>query len=237
MELYSRCIEEINALLPEKHTAMWAYSPERAFPDGDKNAIIFRSDVAFELGGSGLSSVSSVVFENGENINDSIILYGDDLKDIKKDTSFAHFTFVGMKTEKDGEYRYEELKNTEFSVYKIHPDGYNIRISPTESREQVRVGKNAVEKGISFENIGANLIREFKKNPCVESVKTVFVTLDDFDYKAAFVLAKKAAKITSAIDTSLSLGSVDCKSCSMKAICNEVEGLRELHFRKAENKK
>lgn len=237
MELYSRSINDITSLFPEKSTVVWEYNPERVFPEGDKNAIIMRSDTAFELGGCGLPSVSAVMFDDVADGKDEIILYGDDLYFLNKDVPFAHFSFVGMKTDENGEYQYKEIKNTEFSIYKIHPDGYSIRISPSENREQVRVSKTAVSKGISFENIGNRLIKEFKKNPGVQYVKTVFVTLKDFDYKTAYRLAQRVSKITSAIDTSLSIGAVDCQSCAMKAICDEVEGLRELHFNQSEKRK
>ena len=42
----------------------------------------------------------------------------------------------------------------------------------------------------------------------------------------------KAKRITDAVQSTLQLDGLDCASCKMKPICDEIDGLRELHFRK-----
>ena len=85
---------------------------------------------------------------------------------------------------------------------------------------------------LSFLNVGSSLIKAFLKQPDVENVQTVFITDPASDYKALSVLAVKAKKITDAVQSTLQLDELDCASCKMKPICDEIDGLRELHFRK-----
>lgn len=238
MKIFDEVTEKILSLLPEIADKAVLYDNKLCAEAGDKNAILFRSDTAYELGGSGKASVSCIVFTDLPSMQDEVILYGTDLSKIKEDTPFAHLTFVSLKQKNDEELTYEQLKNIGFTAFQIYPKGYHIRISPSAAKEQVRVAKSAVdsEKPLSFMNIGCSLIEEFKKNDDVEAVRTVFITKEDFNYRALSDLAMKAKKITDAVHSTLQLDELDCASCKMKPICDEVEGLRELHFKKEKEK-
>ena len=48
----------------------------------------------------------------------------------------------------------------EFVKYHVFPQGYMMRVSPENGREQVRVSKQALKRGISFRNIGGQLYQE-----------------------------------------------------------------------------
>ena len=86
-------------------------------------------------------------------------------------------------------------------------------------------------------NVGCSLIRAFKENDDVEAVRTVFITKKDFNYRELSALAQKAKRITDAVHSTLQLSELDCASCKMKPVCDEVEGLRELHFKKEKEKR
>ena len=105
-----------------------------------------------------------------------------------------------------------------------------MRISAASQREMVRVGKTALEKGLGFEQVGKLFLQSYHKNPQVEAVKLVFITLSDFPYEELEIYIKKAEEITKAIDHILKNLSMDCNVCSLKQICDEVEGMKELHF-------
>jgi CO dehydrogenase/acetyl-CoA synthase beta subunit len=107
-----------------------------------------------------------------------------------------------------------------------------IRSSSDSFREQVRVSKDAVKKGISFEQVGNSYIKEYKKNPNVLAVRVIFATVDDADYAEMRKDAKKVRDITKTLSKILEGMATDCHSCSLKEICDEVEGLKELHFGK-----
>ena len=233
MKIFADVTEKMISLLPDVANKSVVYSDELCAEKGDKNAILFRSDTAYELGGSGKPSVGSIVFTDLLSVRDEVILYGPDLNEITEDTPFAHLTFVSLKQKNEEELTYEQLKNIGFTAFQIYPKGYHIRISPSASKEQVRVAKDVLnsEQPLSFMNIGCSLIRAFKENNDVEAVRTVFITKKDFNYRELSALAQKAKRITDAVHSTLQLDELDCASCKMKPVCDEVEGLRELHFK------
>lgn len=238
MKIFDEVTEKMLSLLPETSDKSVLYSEELCAENGDKNSILFRSDTAYELGGSGKPAVSSIVFTDLPSVRDEVILCGPDLSEITEDTPFAHLTFVRLKQKNDEELTYEQLKNIGFTAFQVYPKGYHIRISPSASKEQVRVAKTAIDSDVplSFLNVGCSLISAFKENDDVESVRTVFITKKDFNYRELSALAQKAKKITDAVHSTLQLDELDCASCKMKPICDEVEGLRELHFKKEKEK-
>lgn len=232
MKLYDEQIKKADSLLCERAVNSFFFSEKDKAIEGNKSDILFRSETAFELGGRGLPSVCCVMFTSEKNVKDEICICGRDLPLIKGDCPFGHIITVGLSDDvPEEDFRFEELKDIEFSLYRIYPKGYNVSISPLSERELVRVGKKAIEGGLSFKSIGCNYIDEFKKHPLVKSVKVTFITDECFDYKALSVLSGKTRSITKAVTTQFVNQELDCASCSMKEICDEVEGLKMLHFK------
>lgn len=75
------------------------------------------------------------------------------------------------------------------------------------------------------------MISTFRGNAAVKVVHIYYVTSLEFDYKALETYAKEAESITKTIDHILKNAIMDCGTCSLQKVCDEVEGLRELHFR------
>jgi hypothetical protein len=69
-------------------------------------------------------------------------------------------------------------------------------------------------------------------NPDVIAVKMIFLTADDADYAGLRTDAKKTRDITLTLSKILEGMATDCHSCNLREICDEVEGLKELHFGK-----
>ena len=134
--------------------------------------------------------------------------------------------------EEDTEPLFRAIQDIDFVKYHVYPKGYMIRSSSDSFREQVRVSKEAVRKGINFEQVGNSYIKEYKKNPNVLAVRVIFSTVDDANYAEMKKDAKKVRDITKTLSKILEGMSTDCHSCSLKEICDEVEGLKELHFGK-----
>ena len=122
------------------------------------------------------------------------------------------------------------LKDIEFAKYHVYPEGYMTRMSPESFREQIRVSKTALRKGISFKNIGMNYISEYKKDPNVIAATVIFITDPGFDYGKLKDMAKKANDITGTLTHILEGLPTDCSVCALKDVCEEVEGMKELHF-------
>lgn len=238
MKLFEEVIKEIRALLPASPDKSILFDERLCAEQGEKNSLLFRNDTAYELGGSGKHAVESTMFTSFFDSKDEVFLFGKDLDEITGDVSFAHLTFIQLKEQSEKDLRYEQLKNIGFTVFRIYPKGYHIRVSPSSGREQVRVSKEALgrEPKLSFMNIGCSLIRSLKAQDDVAFVKTVFITDPAVDYSALAALSRKTKRITDAVQKTLQLDALDCNACKMKPICDEVEGLRELHFQKEKEK-
>ena len=239
MKLFDDVIRQMRDLLPNEVSLSASYRSELCAKSGDKYAILLRSEAAFELGGSGKPGVSSVVFGDLDASKDEVLVYGKDLCDLSQDAAFAHLTFIQLKEDCEKELRYEQLKDIGFRLFQLYPKGYHIRISPSASKEQVRVAKTALqsEKPLSFLNAGCSLIRLLHEHEDVLHVQTVFITAESADFAGLASLARKAKQITDAVEHTLLPDTLDCASCKMKPVCDEVEGLRELHFKQEKERK
>ncbi len=60
----------------------------------------------------------------------------------------------------------------------------------------------------------------------------IFVTSDDFPYADLPALQSKIENITKALDHLMNNVKMDCHSCSLQVICNEVEKKVEQDFKK-----
>ena len=241
MELFNGCIHETEELLSGSSAKKWTYDPAACWAETSRNELVMLREAAYELGGGANEAVNFTCVTSDTALvpNDEVLLYGPDMKDIKGDVPFARIVILGVKDidveQKDA--AYAAIRNIEFVKYHVFPDGYMMRVSPESSREQIRVSKKAVKKGISFYKVGCDFIKQYKKNPNITSVRVIFVT-KDVDFKALHATAKKIEDVTKTMNTILEgmPEDLDCASCSFKPVCDEVEGLKELHFGKAGKK-
>ena len=233
MELYNSLIKESNSLLEKGRPRVWEYRPGDAWKDIGSSELVLQKDAAYELGAMGKGSANYVLFTSSPELvdKDQILLYGADLGEIKGEVDFARIVLlrVGL-IDGDDEAVYRTLKDIEFAKYHVYPEGYMVRMSPESYREQVRVSKQALKKGVSFKNIGANYITAYKKDPNVLNATVIFVTAPGFDYGAMKKLAKKANDVTGTLTHILEGLPTDCSVCALKDVCEEVEGMKELHF-------
>lgn len=233
MELFNSLIKEATELIGSAPGRKWAYSPSDSWIDLNRSELVLQKDAALELGATGKGSANVILYTSSSELveKDEIVLYGKDIGQLGGDCDFARIVLlrIGM-IDADDEIIYRTLKDIEFAQYHVHPEGYMVRMSPEASREQVRVSKNALRSGISFEFIGSRYIKEYKKDVNVLACKVIFITDPSFDYAALQKLAKKAKAATSTLTHILEGFSTDCTICALKDICDEVEGMKELHF-------
>lgn len=226
MEFFDSLIKDTRELLSHKAKKELDYSQADAWRDEGYSSIILQRDCAYELKGTGFNLVTSSAVE------DKILLYGDDLNEIKGDCSYARICLVSVEADADGQKAYELIKKIEYVKYHCFPEGYMMRSASGTNKEAIRVSKNAISKGISFQKIGNLLIKKYKELPEVKSVTVVFVTDKNSDFTALAEIGAKSNGITKALNSIMENLMVDCDSCSLKPICDEVEGMRELHFSK-----
>ena len=233
MELYNSLIKDTKALLEKGAPKVWAYRPGDEWKDIGSSELVLQKDAAYELGAAGKGSANYVLFTSSSELvdRDQVLLYGPDLRDIKGEVDFARIVLLRVGVlDGDDEAVYRILKDIEFAKYHVYPEGYMVRMSPENYREQVRVSKQTVKKGISFQNIGASYIKAYKQDPNVLSATVIFVTAPGYDFAAMKSLAKKSSDVTNTLTHILEGLPTDCSVCALKDVCDEVEGMKELHF-------
>lgn len=225
MDFFNSLIENTNQLLAGIPQKALSYNKNNAWQDLGYNQVILQRDTAFELAGTGFNLVTT------QNIDDEIVIIGKDLNETKSDCKFARISLIQIEDTADEQKAYNLIRKIEYVKYHYFPDGYMIRTSSRSHKEAVRVSKNAIKNGISFERVGNLLINKYKEIPAVKSVKVIFVTEKDVDYNTLSALAEKNNQITETLNHIMNNVNFDCSTCNLKPICDEVEGMKELHFK------
>ncbi len=239
MRLYDEIISDILKSL-EGHEAKKlpkgneADHVSRDWQDAGKAMMILQSDMAYELGGHSLPAVGNTLVTTDLNLvqQDEIVLIGKDLPEITQDTPYARIALVRVAEDSigTGNKLYNTIQNIGYFRYNIYPLGFMLRVSSSNDRESVRVAKDALKQGLNFIAIGNAMLKALHLHKEVEAVKMVFITDPKFDFAMLQDGLKKTKQITATIDHMLKDVNMDCGSCGLQKICDEIEGLREMHF-------
>jgi len=235
MKIYNNFIQNCLDLLHGQHGCLLKTSEDvEPWPDAGDNNLVLRSEMAYELGGGNLPAVTGVGCTSSQALVDcdSIWLYGPDLNEIQGDTPYARLTFLRVADESlgQGNNAYTAIRKIEYARYHIKPKGYMSRISTISNREPVRISRKALEEGLSFEKVGGLFLREYHKNPKIIAALLIFITIPDFPYHELNKKIIQGDQITESLDHIFKNLKMDCTTCNLKEICDEVEGMRELHF-------
>ena len=198
----------------------------------EANEFLMGKEVAFELGDRFKdSTVVHIPTSSSELVGeDKIFLLGKDLKNIKENTNFSRVVLFNIDDIKDANKAYIGVRKLNYERYKVIPEGYMILSSSFENKENVRVSKKAIKKGLSFEKLGNIYIDHYKKLPGVNNVQVYFI-VGDYDFVGDLVeISKKVNEVTEAFDHILKNVILYCEVCPLQTICEDVEALRELHF-------
>lgn len=225
MKIFDSLIREA-----EKHLV---YSPDLEhpkgipWPDAGQQQMILRRDTAFELEGVGFNLITS------GPISDGIVLIGDDLCRIRENRPFARITLVQVEDDGDAQATYSLIKKIDYVKYHIFPDGYMIRSTSRSHQEAVRVSRSAIGNGITFRQIGSLLIEKYRQIPAVQGVRIIFITDPKANFHELQKIAGKSHEVTETLNHVMNKMVLDCNACNLKAICDEVEGMKALHFSQA----
>ena len=111
----------------------------------------------------------------------------------------------------------------------VEEAGAMVRVSSESNQEQVRVAKSALKSGITFARVGAAYIQKYRELPGVRHVRLIFAT-DPPALKELIANARQVDAITKTLTHILDGLPTDCGHCTLKPVCDEVEGMRELHM-------
>ena len=233
MKLYDEIIRKTNAALEGKTPKVFPFDPTRIWKDIGRSELIMQRDMAFELGGEGQPTVNYTCASTGDFADkDEVLLYGPDLCEISGSAPFARIIILNTEDlgeESDEEKAFATIRNLEFVRYHVFPAGYMVRVSSQSNMEKVRVAKKVVNAGISFAYVGNTYIKKFKEVDVVKHVKVIFVTDPELVPKLVGN-AKTVDDITKTLTHILDGLPTDCGHCNMKPVCDEVEGMKELHL-------
>lgn len=233
MKLYDTLIQESLEMVEKAGVQRLSLSGDLPLWETEKEQrLIFQKDMAYELGGSGLPAVSGLAFTSRPAACDEILLCGPDLPRLQTDSPYARLTLIHMD---DGDFQdsqraYQLLRRIEYTRYHVYPRGFMMRISTSAGREPVRVSREALRDGLDFARVGQLFLRAYHEHPQVRAVKLLFITAPDFPYERLAEKTSKMEAVTGSLDQIFHNLVMDCRSCSLKPVCDEVEGLRELHF-------
>ena len=227
MEFFDSLICEVSALADASQKTAYRYNSASSWNDEGYSQVILQRDTAFELDGVGFNLVTS------SDVDDGIFVVGDELEDIASSRKFARVCIVQLENCDDEQEIYKVIKKADYVKYHYFPSGYMIRTTSRSHKESVRVAKSALKNGITFEKIGNLLISKYKENPKVKAVKVLFITAKEADYEELDAMAQKSSAIAETLNHIMNSVKFDCDSCNLKPICDEVEGMKELHFKNA----
>lgn len=238
MELYNPIISNVGGMLGRSAPRQFDFDSGKLWEESKGFELIMSRDSAYELGGSGCPSVNFTCVTSSPKLvdKDEVLVCGPDLGELKGDSPYARIVLLRVgdieSDDDDTEYAFRAIQDMDFVKYHVFPKGYMIRTSSENHREQVRISSEAIQNGISFERIGNTFISHYKQNINILAVKIIFVTAPDADFAALQKTAGQVRDITMSLSKILEGMPADCGSCQLKPICDEVEGMRELHFGK-----
>lgn len=227
MNFFDKLIEEAELLVPSENKKKYLYSAP-LWEDIGRNEVIMLRDSAYELDGCGFNLVTSKQIEN-----DEIIVAGEDLNEINSNSSFARVSIIQIDNVENEQAAYDLIRKIEYAKYHFFPKGYMMRTSSRSQKETVRISRTALNNGLTFEKAGSLLINKYKDNKAVKAVRVIFITDKNADFKALEALAKNNYNITETLNHIMNSVKFDCDSCNLKPICDEVDGMKELHFKNA----
>lgn len=227
MRFFDKQIGEFQREIDGKSKSVFEFHG-KFWEDAGRNEIVMQRDAAFELQGTGFE-----LFTSEKLGDDGVVVIGKDLKDLKDKSPFARVSLIELDDISDEQTAHDTVRKIEYIKYHYFPKGYMVRTNSLSFAENVRVSKKAIKDGISFEKVGSLLISKYRENSAVKAVKVFFITDKTVDYSKVQGLSEKSREITEALDHVIRDLNLDCNTCKLKAICDEVEGMKELHFKNA----
>ncbi len=249
MKLYDRQIGNSLALLAGlagRRLAAPAACDAMPWPDAGEANLVLRGEMAYELGGGVLPAIGGFGLTSSEALvgRNEVLLYGPDLPELSADSPYARLAFIRVAEDGLGEgidgcagdAAYAAIRRIEYTRYHVNPKGYMMRVSVASEREPVRIGRAALDEGLDFAKVGGLFLAGYRAHPEVLAVKLVFVTLPGFPYAELQTEARQAEAITRSLDRIFGNLVMNCASCDLKVVCDEVEGMREMHFARSGRK-
>jgi CO dehydrogenase/acetyl-CoA synthase beta subunit len=209
---------------------------------GASSGIILRADTFAELGNPDAGSCAFPLWTDDPSLvrDGRVTLIGPDIPESAgASLPFGQVLMVGGEELADAEHA--GLEQGQYVSDKI--EGYMIRSSP--GRLWSRVSRQAAEKGFDFEILGKALVALYKSEmPKVQAMEVLFVTSRAEDLEPLAGMAEQVKTIGSRIAKEVWLAKGydvyectlgwDCKSCTDKAVCDDIREVVKLRKKNVE---
>jgi len=201
------------------------------WPIGGKNNIVLAQDTGVELGNPRQESLSLILWTDmPSRISDGqITVIGPDLPESRgKSLPFAKIVIAAVHgfSEENTCDRWQEMDLLRFD---IDLAGYMMRAVSQYQREWSRVSHDSLDKGFSLSILGSALIDTMKAKEYIDAVEILFVTESPEAVRELRELAGGAMAIIGALSRMNEEIDADCTNCDYRAVCDAVDGLREMH--------
>ena len=224
MFIFDDLVNDVNEINNKYETKRLTFNQNQTFIENN-NQLIFNNEKAFELGASQFKGVVLDLLTDAE-FDDEILLIGQDLNSIKSDGNYARITIASVNNDLmgSGNVLYNNIRKFDYVKYHFAYDGVMVRESAFNKKESLLVSKKSLQKDhLDFSKLGNYFVSKYKELPFVKNVKTIFVTLGEYKYDELSAIVTKCENITKALDHLMNKVKMDCHSCSLQVICNEVE--------------
>jgi hypothetical protein len=228
MEPFLELAKKVTSSWTKKEPVFYPFDVNKKASDNGAFQFVLPSEARLSLGVAPFEGIDGFFASRESLLPEGTYLVGQELKDLHANGPYAKLVFVQLAKDFpfEEEKAYSLLREIKFTEYHLSPEGAMFSQAPFEKRETL-VLKEGAE--LSFESIGNDAIAAYKQNPNVVAVAVVFIVDPSFDYLTLKKEADLSDKTLEALDHILHGIKMDCSTCKEKAICDEVEGLRQLH--------
>jgi CO dehydrogenase/acetyl-CoA synthase beta subunit len=237
MNMFDQYLDDVRHTLASRdfqdRARISSFDPGKNWPRGRAGDIILSPETAIDLGHPQTESLSFLLWTGtpGKVRDGGITVIGPELKDLTDLKSpFGKITLTCVRgfTQDNA---YERFQEMDMVRSRLCLEGHMLRIVPQQNREWSRIGRKALEAGLSLETIGNELIRDYRKLDYVDAAEVIFITSSAADIQKFKPISEKTAQIIKALNRIFDNLEFDCEACGFKDVCDEVEDLRGMHKR------
>ena len=237
MNMFEQYFDDVRHILAsgkfKEQAGISFFDSELAWPRGRPGDIILSLDAVIELGHPQTESLAFLMWtDSPDKVSDGgITVIGPELSELASGKApLGKITLIGGHgfTEDNA---YERFQEMDMVRTRLSLQGHMLRAVPQQNREWSRISKDALKKGFSLKMLGNELIREYRKLEYVDAVEVIYLTTSAEDIQRLRPTGEKVSQIVRAMNKIFDNLELDCAACDYSDVCDEVEGLRDMHKR------
>ncbi len=235
MPIHDIYTEEIKGILAEQGNTLPVLSNTN-WKMLERSDFILDSETYLELGTIQNKSLSFSVCSSEIEFEDKIFLIGNDIDNLSgKVEDYAKIVLVDIKEDGDTNTNFKRVKEIERVKHSVVLSETMLRSSSLNGRECLRISEKAYNDGLNFSIIGSELINKLKSYDYVKNVAVYFIVDKPELIQKLRGYHRKLNMLTEALNNMFADIVLDCESCDIKEVCDEVEGMRESHKKMHKN--